>query len=125
MTPTDVYNDLNEEFIFDFDPCPIDWEEGDPDGLEIEWGQRNFVNPPYSRVKDWIQKAHKEWKKGKLVVMLINAITDTAAFHDYIYGKAELRFVRGRISFVNPRDPKKKSPNVKPSMIVVFKPYHM
>ena len=52
--------------------------------------------------------------------MLINAITDTIAFHKYIYGKAELRFIKGRISFIDSNNPTKKQPSVRPSMIVIF-----
>lgn len=33
--------------------------------------------------------------------MLIPARTDTKWFHDYIYGKAEVRFLRGRLHFVS------------------------
>jgi len=120
-TPKEFYDKLNEEFKFDFDPCPITWKEGDPDGLQIEWGQSNFVNPPYSKVAKWIEKSYNEWKKGKTVVMLINAITDTKAFHEYIVGNADIRFVKGRIKFVNQADPSKSAPNVKPSIIVVFR----
>ena len=120
ITPKELYNTLNQEFHFNFDPCPIDWKEGDPDGLKIEWGTSTFCNPPYSNVALWIEKAYNESKKGKKVVMLINAITDTVAFHKYIYGKAELRFIKGRLSFINAEEPTKKQPNVKPSMIVIF-----
>ena len=42
-TPDAFYNKLNEEFKFDFDPCPY---QSDFDGLKIEWGQSNFINPP-------------------------------------------------------------------------------
>ena len=34
-----------------------------------------------------------------MVVMLIPARTDTLAFHKYIYHKAEIRFVKGRLRF--------------------------
>jgi hypothetical protein len=78
------------------------------------------VNPPYSTVAKWIEKSHQEWKKGKTVVMIINAITDTIAFHKYIYNQAELRFIKGRVKFINVADPTKKAPSPKPSMIVVF-----
>jgi phage N-6-adenine-methyltransferase len=121
QTPAELYNKLNSEFNFNFDPCPIDWEQGDPDGLAIEWGSSTFVNPPYSKVALWIKKSHEEWKKGKTVVMLINAITDTKAFHDYIYGQAEIRFLKGRVSFINPEEPDKKQPSPKPSMLVIFR----
>lgn len=53
--------------------------------------------------------------------MLINAITDTKAFHEYIYNQAEIRFIKGRVKFINPDKPNSSSPNVKPSMIVIFK----
>ena len=121
QTPTELYNKLNSEFNFNFDPCPIDWEQGDPDGLAIEWGSSTFVNPPYSKVALWIKKSHEEWKKGKTVVMLINAVTDTKAFHDYIYGQAEIRFLKGRVSFINPEEPNKKQPSPKPSMLVIYR----
>jgi len=121
QTPPELYRELDREFHFDFDPAPLDWKRGDPDGLEIEWGRRNFVNPPYSQAADWIRKAHEEWKKGKTVVMLLNATTDTDAFHRYIYGQAEIRFLRGRLKFVDPRAPDKSQPNVRASMVVVFR----
>ena len=124
MTPPEVYNPLNEEFNFNFDPCPITWEEGDADGLTIEWGSSTFCNPPYSKTAKWIQKASAERAKGKLVVLLINACTDTKAFHQYIYNQpnTDIRFLPGRIKFINPADPEKRNPNVKPSMVVVFRP---
>ena len=122
MTPPEVYDPLHKEFKFNCDPCPITWKPGDADGLTMKWGSRTFVNPPYSAVAKWIKKAHDEAALGKTVVMLINAITDTKAFHEYIYNKAEVRFVRGRIKFINPEAPEKRTPNVKASMIVVWRP---
>lgn len=120
-TPASVYDPLHAEFGFNHDPCPITWKPTDADGLLTEWGTVTFCNPPYSLAAKFIKKAHDEWKKGKTVVMLINAITDTAAFHDYIYGKAELRFVRGRVKFINAAKPEAKpAPSPRPSMIAVF-----
>ena len=34
-TPPELYNKLNDEFNFDFDPCPLN---ATFDGLSIEWG---------------------------------------------------------------------------------------
>jgi site-specific DNA-methyltransferase (adenine-specific) len=121
ITPKAFYDTLNNEFNFNHDPCPIDWKEGDIDGLTTEWGISTFVNPPYSNTAKWIKKASDESKKGKTVVMLINAVTDTKAFHEYIYNKAEIRFIKGRLTFINPLQPEKRQPNVKASMIVVFR----
>lgn len=123
-TPKDVYDKLNDEFSFNFDPCPINWKEGDTDGLTCDWGSSTFCNPPYSKTAKWIEKASAESKKGKLVVMLINAVTDTKAFHKFIYNKAEIRFLPGRIKFVdhkNPECPVVKASNVKASMVVIFR----
>ncbi len=37
-TPKEFYERLNEEFHFDFDPCPINHDLSKFDGLKIEWG---------------------------------------------------------------------------------------
>ena len=98
-TPDSFYKTLDKEFNFDFDPCPINAHF---DGLEIEWGERNFVNPPYSRkLKEaFILKAIEESKKGKLCVMLLPVSTSTKIFHDHILpNKKEIRFIRRRLKF--------------------------
>ena len=97
-TPTDLYTALDNEFRFDFDPCPLN---ADFDGLEIEWGKRNFINPPYSRKtkEAFIKRAHEEAKNGKLCVMLLPVSTSTKIFHDVILPHAEIRFLKGRVKF--------------------------
>ena len=121
-TPKHIYDPLNTEFKFNYDPCPITWKEGDPDALVADWGESTFCNPPYSRVSAFVKKAVEESKKGKTVVLLVNACTDTQWFHEYLYNKAEIRFVKGRISFIDPKNPTKKQPSPRPSMIVILKP---
>ena len=62
-TPKVLYQTLDAEFDFDFDPCPHNPKF---DGLKVEWGKRNFVNPPYGReIVRWVDKAIEEFKKGK------------------------------------------------------------
>ena len=53
---------------------------------------------------------------GGVAVMLIPARTDTKAFHEYIYGKAEIRFIKGRLRFGNAQQ---NAPF--PSMIVIYR----
>lgn len=112
-TPKYFYDELDAEFNFDFDPCPLCFDEFIPperDGLLIEWGGSNFVNPPYSRkLKEaFIRKGLEESRKGKLVVFLIPVSTSTIIFHDVIKPYAdEIRFIRGRIPFVGTRYDKK------------------
>ena len=45
---SDVYQALDDEFCFDFDPCPLDGTEDRLATLFTEWtGRRIFCNPPY------------------------------------------------------------------------------
>lgn len=117
-TPKAIYEALNKEFCFDFDPCLINDGKLHPkDMLGSSWdGKSIYVNPPYKDLAKWIKKCHDEWNKNKTVVMLIPARTDTKAFHEYIYHKAELRFIKGRLCF---DDSGKPAPF--PSMIVVWR----
>ena len=131
-TPKDFYDELDAEFNFNFDPCPICFDEitPDKDGLLIAWGERNFVNPPYSRdlKEGFVKKAIIESKKGKLCVCLLPVSTSTSLFHDHILPNAkEIRFVRRRIIFkgVNTfgEEVDRSIPGARPmhdSMIVVF-----
>ena len=99
-TPKELYKKLDDVYKFNFDPCPL---FADFDGLEIEWGGVNFVNPPYSRkLKDaFVKKAIQESRKGKLCVMLLPVSTSTVLFHDYIQPNAdEILFLRGRVKFI-------------------------
>lgn len=79
------------------------------------------MNPPYGReIGKWVKKAHDEARKGAFVVGLIPARTDTAYWHDYIQGKAEVRFVRGRIKFERPDGARDAAPF--PSAIIIWRP---
>jgi hypothetical protein len=96
-TPKAVYQILDAEFKFDFDPCPT---KPDFDGLNISWGGVNYVNPPYGRgIGRWIEKGFREWQKGKTVVFLIPSRTDTQWWHDYCMKADEIRFIKGRLKF--------------------------
>ena len=102
-TPSYIYDELNKEFNFDFDPCPLQHNLEEWDGLSIEWGDSNFVNPPYSRkLKElFVKKAIEESKKGKTCVLLLPVSTSTVLFHDYILpNKKEIRFIKKRIKFI-------------------------
>lgn len=132
-TPPKLYNELNEIFNFDFDPCPYNEGEIINDGLNINWGNSNFVNPPYSQKlkEQFIIKGIEESKKGKLCVFLIPVSTSTRLFHDWIKPNAtKIEFIKGRIKFGKldnkgnfylPLNSKGKTQSgTKDSMIVVF-----
>jgi site-specific DNA-methyltransferase (adenine-specific) len=117
-TPLKIYDYLDREFHFDCDPCPSD--NGSivlKDGLGSDWGNSNFVNPPYRYISKWISKGFEEWKKGKIVVFLIPVRTDTRWWQDIIMSYAEkILFIRRRIRFSGA---KWDAPF--PSCIVVFR----
>ena len=129
-TPKDFYEELNKEFNFDFDPCPLYYGEipSEKNGLLIDWGKRNFVNPPYSRkLKEaFIKKGIEEYKKGKLCVFLLPVSTSTKIFHEVILPEnPEIRFVKGRLKFAGVNSKGEyvvDKPSRYDNMIVIFKP---
>ena len=108
-TPQDFFDQLNARFSFTLDPCADAknhkcerYFTREDDGLNQDWGGNIvFCNPPYGReIGKWVKKCHDEAQKPQTVcVMLIPARTDTRWFHEYIYGKAQIEFVRGRLKF--------------------------
>lgn len=97
-TPKDFYEELDAEFHFNDDPCPLGGING-VDGLSRSWGTSTYMNPPYSKPAPWVKKAYEESLQGKTVVGLLRGDTSTNWFHDWVKDKAEIRFVKGRIKF--------------------------
>ena len=132
-TPNKLFQDLNEVYHFNLDPCSSEtnhkcelYYTKEMNGLEKNWGGKNvFMNPPYgSEIKCWVKKAYEEsLKPNTTIVMLLPARTDTIWFHSYVYGKAHLHFIKGRIKFLNNGVEEDSAPF--PSMIAVLngKPY--
>lgn len=97
------------------------------EAVDRSGGGAVFCNPPYSRrtkdkpgQEDWIKKAAEEGSRpGAVVVMLIPARTDTLAFHEYIYHKAEIRLIKGRLRFRVNGKAGDAAPF--PSMLVIFR----
>ena len=115
-TPQDFFDKLSEEFHFTLDAAAslenakcANYFTKEQDGLAKSWGgQVVWLNPPYGRYTTglWVKKAYEEHQRtGCTVVMLLPARTDTIWFHNYILGKAEIRFVKGRLKFGGGKDP--------------------
>ena len=130
ITPQDFFDKLNEEFHFTLDTacsaqnakCKNFYDE-EKDGLAQSWATEGatWCNPPYGRqIGKWVKKAYEEsLKVDNPIVLLIPARTDTSYFHDYIFGKAEVRFVRGRLKFIGD-DGKVGDPAPFPSAVIVY-----
>lgn len=124
LTPPEIYLPLNEEFNFDFDPCPYPRPEG-YNSLDIPWGQSNYINPPF-RKKDtpdgrgptaFVRKAIEEYKLGNGSVLLI----PTQSYVNLlIEAGAELRSM-GRVRWISGVDgTRTKSPS--PITAFILKP---
>jgi len=105
ITPPDIYRPLDEEFHFDFDPCPYPYKG--IDGTEIDWGKSTYLNPPFRKSDGkngkgptaFIRKAIEENKKGKNVVILINT---NAFINMLIEAGAEMRSMK-RVKWLDGR----------------------
>jgi hypothetical protein len=98
-TPKDLLIKIKEEFGELYDPCPLHAEH---DALKMAWLDRCFVNPPYSRIKDFVAWGTQQLNYDtKLIVWLLPARVDTRWFHEYFYNKVgvEIRFIKGRLKF--------------------------
>lgn len=122
-TPQFFFDKLNKTFKFTLDPCALpssakceNYYTPEDDGLSQNWGGNIvFMNPPYSEVKTWLEKAYEESKKpNTTVVSLVPSRTDTRWWHDYAM-KGEIIFVKGRLKF---GDSKNSAPF--PSAVVVM-----
>ena len=81
LTPPELWKKVIEELGPDFfDPAPFP-KPDDFDGLECEWEEKNYVNPPFGGfqsktgkrmpgVTAWARKAIAEYQKGKKVVFV-------------------------------------------------------
>jgi hypothetical protein len=96
-TPEDLYKSMDKEFHFDFDPCPL---RAKFDGLKIAWGKSNYVNPPYSNIQGFMEKAIEEMKNGNLTVFLIPLRMASRYWEKLVYPyAAEVRPLAGYIKF--------------------------
>lgn len=114
-TPKGLYKELDKEFHFNDDPCPL---QSNTNGLDRKWGTSVFLNPPYGReISKWLSRAvlNSRWHNST-VVCLIPSRTDTKWWHDFVMQAKEIRFIKGRLRFGNAKN---SAPF--PSCIVIFR----
>jgi phage N-6-adenine-methyltransferase len=132
-TPQTFFDALNAKYNFVMDvcadennhKCPLWLGPGGlkPDALTTDWseyanGQWVWMNPPYSRgnQRKFVEKAIWESRNGVKTLALLPADTGTKLFHELIYNKFDIEFVKGRLKF----NGVKGSPKFA-SMLVEFK----
>ena len=110
-----LFAELHEQFGFTIDVAasahnaklPRYWDIHD-DGLSRSWANlRVWCNPPYSSIRPWVEKAHIEVQAGLVVMLLPANRTEQGWWQDLIEphrdngGRLSVRFLRGRLRFVN------------------------
>ena len=120
LTPPDLYSRLDSEFDFDFDPCPHPVPDGF-NGLEMDWGKMNYVNPPFRRHDGvdgrgptaFVHKAIAEQEKGRRSVLVLPVQSYVMLLAD---AGAEIRAL-GRVKWL---EADTKEPYPGPSPICAF-----
>lgn len=129
QTPREVFSKLDEEFQFDLDVaaseknklCSNYYDESD-NALIVDWHiLSNWCNPPYSNITPWVQKAMIEHEKGKTIVMLVPSDTSVKWFKLAYESCNEVRFISGRISFINAETQKPVNGNNKGSVLFIWR----
>ncbi len=142
-TPQELFDALDREFDFDLDAaaslanrkCGLYFTQAD-NALSRGWAQpcgnaelidpaTVWLNPPYSRCRDFIAKAAQEARKGCTVVALVPSRTDTRWWHEHVWDAeqhqpragVEIRFIKGRLKFGNSEN---SAPF--PSVVIIFRP---
>lgn len=140
-TPQELFDELNHEFNFDTDLCASDkntkcrryvkkgdcyYSTGIDKSDSLPYVHKSgFMNPPYGRkIGEFVRKAYLlALKEGKTIVCLLPARTDTRWWHNYCMKAYEIRFLKGRVKFINPDNrTAKPQPAPFPSAIVIFRP---
>lgn len=136
-TPQKDFDEWNEIYNFELDlaaskynsKCGLNYIDEELNSLDIDWHTLTdgwmFLNPPYDKSKEFIEKCDEEAQKGARIVCLLPARTDTIAFHDRIYKKYEIDLLKGRLKFEIDGKPilnKKGRPQSAPfpSMLIFF-----
>lgn len=117
-TPLNLFQELHRRFQFTIDAAADESNALLPewfgpgsfdcqDGLMARWaGERIYCNPPFSRVDDFLKKAHdtiRDGYPGTLIVMLIKAAPDKISWHEHVMkGAAAVGFFRGRLTYRRP-----------------------
>ncbi len=115
-TPDNLFLPLDEEFHFTLDPCSTHENAKckrhytrEENGLLQSWRDEIvFMNPPYSNILKWLDKAHIEsWHANSIIVGILPCDTSTKWFHTYLWDEnnqqprfgIQLRFPKGRFKF--------------------------
>lgn len=129
-TPQAIFDSLNKEFKFNCDVAAslsnskcenyIGEVENSLD-KDVEWGGVNWCNPPYSDIKPWVKKAIEQHQQGKTIAMLVPSDTSVKWFKSAYDSCNEVRFISGRLAFINAESGEPVSGNNKGSVLFIWR----
>lgn len=131
MTPDELYDQLHAEFAFGCDVaasmentrCEY-FIDRDDDALTRDWGEMNWCNPPYSKIKVFVEKAIEQSLYGRATVMLLRADISTKWFKLGDQFANEIRFLTGgRVDFIHPETLRPGKMNRMGSLLLIFTGY--
>lgn len=129
-TPKELFEKLDKEYYFHLDVAATNenalcerYYTQETNGLLQSWDVQIgsvWCNPPYGKdIIKWVEKAYTESFTGVPIVMLIPARTDTRWFHNFVYHKAKIVFLRGRLHYGMNGIPS-RHPAAFPSMLAIY-----
>jgi phage N-6-adenine-methyltransferase len=118
---------------FDLDPCGH-LPEGKPiietankyfteneNGLSQDWSPYKvvFVNPPYSDLRNWLNKCKEESFKGVQIIVLCFVRSETKAWQDNVKHSSGINLINKRIKFLDANGIERGNGNA-PSALIAF-----
>ena len=130
-TPRDLYTKAKQDYsvypLLDAcsnhinKKCPL-YFDIEKDALRQEWSFDFFMNPPYSKIQSFMSYAYSQHLKHNVNgLCLVYSKTDTRWWHQYVEGKAEVHFIKGRIKFEDEFGNPTKHPAPYPSCWVIWR----
>ena len=130
QTPKSLFDKLNLEFEFTGDVAAShsnalsgNFYTEEDNGLDQRWFKVSWCNPPYDNIKPWVEKAIEQHNEGKTIVMLVPADTSLKWFKNAFNSCNEVRFISGRLSFINAETQKPVNGNNKGSVLFIWRAY--
>jgi len=130
QTPKKLIDSLKREFRFTLDVAASienkicgSWIDESQNALITKWADAgvNWCNPPYSDITPWVNKAIEQHQLGKTIVMLVPSDTSVKWFKLAYESCTEVRFISGRISFINSETQKPVNGNNKGSVLFIWR----
>jgi site-specific DNA-methyltransferase (adenine-specific) len=112
LTPLDLFDDLQKTFDLQLDPCaekahPLPGVASisvDENGLNRDWDSNTYINPPYSAIQLWVEKAiyqASKWRNSNHYVLLLPSRTGRPWFRLLLRYANAICFIEKRLKFSN------------------------